>query len=652
MLQPLVTQSFTTAFIASATGKTSQAVGKRGRKAWEQEARKTQGGGILWKFSSLDEKVKEKVALAVMAEHSTTETANPEVSKAHEAFMAAQWAEFEKKPNSVKDRAAYRYELLFEAWQLHLHGATLTKAFALVAEQHGESVGNLRNWYYGVGQKPGVFNVDPKDWLPILADRYKGRVKHAPCTEKAWEYLLKDYLRREKPSFSMCYERLTRIAEAQSWEIPSERTLRRRLHQKFTPAERDYARDGDLRHAYPYQERKRDTFYAGEAVSGDALNFDGLHVFDENGEVFTPRVWFFEDIHSGKILAWEADVSENADMFRKAFYNLTGITLPRWMTLDNTRAASNKSLGGQMARNRFTNKATDPVGILKLMGVEVHRTNPDKDQTSSGSNPSERAFGKGGLHERMRAWPAFIGRGTGMNNPIPFSEFLEALPHVVAEHNAKSGRTGGICNGRSFDEVFAASYQASNVRKPSESLRNLLLYSQESCKVGPDGTVRIKAGQGETKHRYYADFLAHYAGEYVAVMFNPDSLSEPVTIYDLNGRHLGIADWLPSVAFNDTETARRHAKNRARRNKAVKKAVQAGQAMSNDEFKMLNATVPVSETSEPTRLTTVISPQEVEARLSGKHKVSPERQRQLRENMRKNINAMGDEDSYPFAAQA
>lgn len=653
MMQPLSAQSFSTAFIASALGRTPQAVMKRARtKAWKEEKHKTQGGGSLWQFSSLDDEAKQQVTLAALTQRKAAESANHEVDSAHEAYMAAQWAGFEQKPNSVKDRAAYRYELLFEAWQLHLHGVTLTKAFTLVAQQHGESVGNLRNWYFGSKNRAGVRGVDPKDWLPILADNYKGRVRHALCTEKAWEYLLKDYMRREKPSFSMCYERLKRIAEAQSWQIPSERTLRRRLYKNFGPAERDYARHGDLRFAYPYQKRSRDTFYAGEAVSGDALNFDDLHVVNEaSGEVFTPRVWFFEDIHSGKILAWEADVSENADMFRKAFYNLTAITLPSWLTIDNTRAASNKSMGGQMARNRFTNKATDPVGILKLMGVEVHRTNPDKDQACSGSNPSERAFGIGGLHQRMRAWPAFIGRGTSMHTPITFTEFLEALPHVVAEHNAKTGRTGGICNGRSFDEVFAASYQAHPVKKPSPALRNLLLYSQESSKVGKDGTVSIKAGQGESKHRYYADFLARYAGEYVAVMFNPDSLSDPVTIHDLNGKRLGIADWLPSVAFNDTETARRHAKNRARRNKAVKIQVKAAQAMSNDEFKMLNATVTATELPEPAHSTTVLSQQEVEARLSGRHKISAERQRQLIENMNKNITALSDEE-YIFAKQA
>lgn len=651
MQQPLSAQSFSTAFVATALGISPQAVVKRARrKGWKEEAHKIQGGGSLWRFPELDEEAKVKVAAAALLARPVA--SNPTVTAAHASYLVTQWAGFELKPNSAKDRAAYRYELLFEAWQLHQHGMTLTKAFVLVAEQHGEKVGNLRNWYFGTKQKQGVRGIDPKDWLPVLADNYRGRVRHAACDDKAWEFLLKDYMRRERPSFSMCYERLQRVAAVQGWNIPSERTLRRRLKREHEPAEITYAREGSLKYAYPFQQRRRDVFYAGEAVCGDALNFDNIHVLDEEtGEVFTPRVWFFEDIYSGKILAWEPDASENSDMFRKAFYNLTGIVLPQWMTLDNTRAASNKSMGGQMARNRFTNKATDPVGLLKLMGVDVHRTNPDKDQTSSGSNAIERAFGRGGLHERMRAWPAFIGRGTGMNNPISYAEFIEALPHVVAEHNAKSGRVGGICNGRSFDEVFAASFNASTTRMPSEALRNLLKYSQETGKVARDGTISIKAGKGETKHRYYAEFLVHLAGEYVSVMFDPDNLSASVGVYGLDGKHLGSADSMPAVAFNDTKTAREHAKNRARRNKAVKKAAQAAQAMSNAEFKMLNATVPAADIPQPARTSTLLSPHEVQERLSP-NKVDPERMRQLKENLHKNINALNDEESYPFAALA
>ncbi len=647
MLQPLSSQSFSTAFIASALGVSPQAVVKRARKkGWKEEGHKTQGGGSLWHFADLDQDAKAAVTIIYLQSQPIQQ--DIAATAARDVYLEAQWELFEQKTTKSKDRAVYRYEILYEAWQLHQHGVTLAKAFALVANQHGESVGNIRNWYFGTSHKQGVRGVDPKDWLPILADNYRGRIRRAHCDEKAWEFILKDYMRREQPSFAMCYERLERVAAEQNWVIPSERTLRRRLSKRHAPAEIAYARKGNLQLAYPYLERNRNAFIAGEAVAGDALNFDSIYVVHEDtGEIFTPRVWCFEDIYSGKILAWESDVSENSDMFRKAFYNLTDITLPRWMTIDNTRAASNIGMGGQLPRNRFASKDTEPVGFLKMFGVDVHHTNPDKDQTSSGSNPIERAFGIGGLHRRMRAWPAFIGRGTSMKKPIPYAEFLAALPQVVAEHNAKTGRVGGVCNGKSFNEVFAASFQESTARKPSETMRSLLLLSQEVARVAKDGTVSIKAGKGLTKHRYYSDVLAHYTGEYVSVMFNPDSLSDAARLYDLNGKFLGIAEWMPSVAFNDTETARRHAKQRARRNKAVKKSVAAAQAMSNDEFAMLNASVPASGLPIPQRLNTMLSDSEVQFRLSGK--VSQSRQQQLHENLQKNIAARHSDDALPFA---
>lgn len=271
MLQPVSARSFSTAELAGVLGISPQAVVKRARrKKWTAEARKIQGGGCLWQCASLDEEAKHKVTVAVISGHRAQEIPNPAVTEARTVYVESLWDSFNEKPNSVKDRAAYRYELLFEAWMLHQSGTTLTRALVLVAEKHGESVGNLRNWYFGTKGKQGVRGVDPKDWLPLLADNYKGRVKRADCHPKAWDFLLKDYLRQEQPSFSMCYERVARVAAQQGWVIPSERTLRRRLKQEHGPAEIRFARTGSLRYAYPDQERRRDAFLAGEAVSGDA----------------------------------------------------------------------------------------------------------------------------------------------------------------------------------------------------------------------------------------------------------------------------------------------------------------------------------------------------------------------------------------------
>lgn len=653
MLQPVSARSFSTAELAGVLGISPQAVVKRARrKKWTAEARKIQGGGCLWQCASLDEEAKHKVTVAVISGHRAQEIPNPAVTEARTVYVESLWDSFNEKPNSVKDRAAYRYELLFEAWMLHQSGTTLTRALVLVAEKHGESVGNLRNWYFGTKGKQGVRGVDPKDWLPLLADNYKGRVKRADCHPKAWDFLLKDYLRQEQPSFSMCYERVARVAAQQGWVIPSERTLRRRLKQEHGPAEIRFARTGSLRYAYPDQERRRDAFLAGEAVSGDALRFDKLTVFDEEtGEVFSPVVWFFEDIYSGKLLAWDADTSENSDMFRRAVHKLTNITLPRYMCIDNTPAAANKCLTGQVkGRHRFTNKSADPVGLLPLMGIDVHFTNPDQTQSSPGAKPQERAFGIGGIHERMRNWPAFKGRGTSLANPIPYAEFLAALPQIVAEHNAKTGRRGGVCNGRSFDEVFAAGFSEVTARKPSEKHRSLLLHHQEVCTVSRDGTVRLNAGKGDGKHRYYGEVLARCIGEKVAVLFNPDNLSSAVSIFTLTGKYLGTAEWMPSVAFNDTKTAREHAKNKARRNKAVRLATKAAQRMSDLEYKQLNVTATPGAIPNPACTITTLAPSELRDMLA--KPVDPETAKRLHENLHRNISALHDGENYPFAAHA
>lgn len=637
MLLDLYNQTFTTAQVAEMMNVSPQAVNKRSKLyGWKRTASTTQGGGFVWLFKSMDQETRERISRAAIRTYQAANPSDPE----EERKLAEKWQEFDKKCGSIKERAFEKQRILMDALDLHHAGTPLTKAFEAVAQVHGVTVGSLRNWYYGCNGKQGVRHIaDPKDWAPFLADDYKGRVARAKCDETAWEFLKKDYLRKESPSFLSAFRRLERAAAIYNWIIPSARTLSRRIVGEFTYAVIYFMRTGKLFNDYPDQVRRRDSFGPGEAVTGDALSFDRVHVFDElTGEVFNPRVWFFEDIHSGKILAWESDKTENSDMFRRAVYNLTADILPRYMCIDNTRAAANKCLTGQVpGRHRFTNKDTDPVGLLKLLKIDVHFTNPDHEVTTPGAKFIERAFGRGGIHSSMREHPALIGRAT-FKKPIPYSEFLKLLPEVVAEHNARRGRTGGLCNGRSFDEVYADGLRrGGSIRTASPELRRLLLCSQESCKVSPQSTVSLKAGKGENRHRYYSEALSKYANDYVAVLFNPKAMSEPVSLYTRDGNYIGEATWLPTVAFNDTRAAREHAKHKARHAKLIKKAATEAIRISDLEFNQLNAPVEQGRMPEASRITTVLSPVEIEKKCSGKSNISAEQRESFYNNLLKNL---------------
>lgn len=633
-------QTFTTAKAAALMSVSPQAVIKRAKsRNWKAAPAKTQGGGNVWYFSAMDGDAQQRITAAAIRDHKP-EPPDPETGRAKEGHLAELWEEFDRKPASVKERAFFRAGLLIDVVKLHEGGATLKAAFTAVAQANSVSAATLRNWYFGIGGKEGVRGHDSKDWAVFLMDRHKGRIVKADCDEIAWEFLKKDYLRREQPSFRSCYRRLERAAIAHGWIIPSERTLKRRINAEFTKAVIDYLRTGKFVNPYPDQVRRRDSMPPGYAVSGDGLCFDSIKVYDTGtGEVYSPYVWPFEDIYSGKILSWAGDKTENSDLFRKSLYNLLGVLLPQYVCVDNTRAASNISLMGQeLGRHRFGRKAHHPVGMMKLLGIDVHFTNPDHEVASPGTKPIERAFGIGGLHSEAREHPLLMGRGTE-KNPIPDTEFFDViLPEIIAAHNARTGRGGGVCNGRSFDQVFSEGIQHVSLRQASSQLRRLLLCKQESCKVSKQGTVTLKSGQGYGKHRYYGECLVPYEGENVAVFFNPENLSEQVAVYDLNGKLIGYADWLQTVAFNDTKAAREHAKHKNRYKKLVKESAKEAKRMSDLEFRQLNVTPPADEKPIPARTITVLAQPEIRDMVS--KPLDTETMNKFRQNMHRNIAAM------------
>ncbi|MDN4346322.1 transposase, partial [Citrobacter freundii] len=55
--------------------------------------------------------------------------------------------------------------------------------------------------------------------------------------------------------------------------------------------------------------------HAMEWINGDGYQHN-VFVRWFNGEIIRPKTWFWQDVHSRKIVGWRADVSENSDSIR------------------------------------------------------------------------------------------------------------------------------------------------------------------------------------------------------------------------------------------------------------------------------------------------------------------------------------------------
>jgi len=137
-----------------------------------------------------------------------------------------------------------------------------------------------------------------------------------------------------------------------------------------------------------------------------------------------------------------------------------------------------------------------------------------------------------------------------------------------------------VCNGiLSFHEAFKRSYGNHPVKKITDAQARLFLLFPEAVRVARDGTIQLEAGAGfgVGKNRYGADVLIEYGArkQKVVARFDPQKLHDPVSCYTLDGRFICDADCLIPAGFGDTDAAREHQRNRARKIKATKKAAKA-----------------------------------------------------------------------------
>ncbi|HIC1644015.1 TPA: transposase domain-containing protein [Escherichia coli] len=504
--------------------------------------------------------------------------------EAHDYDREALWSKWDNASDSQRRLAEKWLPAVQAADEMLNQGISTKTAFATVAGHYQVSASTLRDKYYQVQKfaKP--------DWAAALVDgrgASRRNVHKSEFDEDAWQFLIADYLRPEKPAFRKCYERLELAAREHGWSIPSRATAFRRI-QQLNEAMVVACREGEhaLMHLIPAQQRTVEHLDAMQWINGDGY-LHNVFVRWFNGDVIRPKTWFWQDVKTRKILGWRCDVSENIDSIRLSFMDVVtryGIPEDFHITIDNTRGAANKWLtGGAPNRYRFKVKEDDPKGLFLLMGAKMHWTSVVAGKGWGQAKPVERAFGVGGLEEYVDKHPALAGAYTGPNpqaKPDNYGDravdaelFLKTLAEGVAMFNARTGRETEMCGGKlSFDDVFEREYARTIVRKPTEEQKRMLLLPAEAVNVSRKGEFALKVGGSlkGAKNVYYNMALMNAGVKKVVVRFDPQQLHSTVYCYTLDGRFICEAECLSPVAFNDAAAGREY-----RRQKQLKSATKA-----------------------------------------------------------------------------
>jgi putative transposase len=534
---------------------------KAEREAWVEPAQKGvwwreragRGGGIEYHLSVLPLAAQAKLSVDLSITIERVAAGAPS-----DAARLEMWTWFDRQTDVKKDAARERLLALHAVRELTDAGVAKTLAAQKIAEIRKIALSSLYAW------EKLIHRVPRADWLPFLAPRHAGQVgARVDLSPEAWDFITAEYLRPERPTISACYRRLERAAAAHGWSVPCEKTVSRKL-QALAPAMVTLARQGKdaLKAMYPAQRRDRSVLHALEVVNADFHTWDVFVRFPD-GSIDRPNMVCFQDIYSGRVLSWRIDRHPNKQAVRLCFGDLVErFGVPDHCVLDNGREFASKWItGGTPNRYRFKVKDEEPEGLLVQMGVKVHWATPYAGQ----SKPIERAFRD--MAGDTAKHPAFAGAYVGNkvtakpenygNSAVPFDTFLAVLQGEIAEHNSRTGRTGGLCAGRSFDATFDESYASASIRKASPEQRRLWLMAAEARTVD-----RVSGQLMLEGNRFWSPELHELRGQKVVVRFDPINFRLPLHVYRPDGAYLGAVPCIADVGFLDADAAREHGRNR------------------------------------------------------------------------------------------
>ena len=394
-----------------------------------------------------------------------------------------------------------------------------------------------------------VKGLGKHDWLPALLPGYKGcvgkftiKIANAELNTmlgynaEILQVFSDYYLDRDQRTYSYAYRLTTEYAEAKNLgEVPSIATLIRHLNKTFSKQVQDYRREGkeasSYKNAAPPQDRDVSMLHALEWINGDGWELSNKWIIFPGIGIYRAIIWFWQDIRSRKILAFSIDVSENSNMLRKAFrlvllnYGLGVNGKAFKVTVDNTHAASAKSMTGQMPnRRRFKQKDNEPMGLYMRLGCEYHPTLPAHGQ----SKPIEAKFrSKGMLGETLGKNPRLAGARIKEKTTITVDMLAQIVQEEVDKINKRPSESDA-CQGRSPDEVFYESLSQNIVLKPVAADLNRLLQHVTTAKANKDNGEIILF-----KNKYWQEKLAPYAGQELVVEYDPSNLYSSIAVYTM-----------------------------------------------------------------------------------------------------------------------
>lgn len=495
----------------------------------------------------------------------------------------AVWMWFDGLPDSVKDKARRNLRIIQEVEAL-IPVTTKYMAVSMIAAEKDRSERTIWNLY------SRIEGVDPADWLAHLAPRHRAtppKGTKATGSPEFYTWLKADFLRIGPHTLRSSYDRAVKLCKAHDLGYPQIRSTYRWVKENIPRVVQIHAREGaaGLARCFPPQIRDRSTLTALEGVNADCHKIDVFVKWPGIKKPVRPQIVAFQDLYSGKILAWRVDLSPNKVAVMSAFGELIETWgIPHHCLFDNGMEFANKWLtGGVPTRFRFKVREDDALGVLPQMGIKIHWATPGHGQ----AKPIERAFGD--FADRIALDPRFHGAYVGKrvdakpedygSRAVPLETFLAVVEEGIREHNARDGRNTSTVDGGSFDATFAESYAKAPIRKATPEQHRLWLMGQEVRKLHKDhGQLTLH------KNKYWADWMNEHAGERIVARFDPENLHAGVYLYTMMGEYMGMAECREKVGFFDLVGARLHARLDRQRRKAQKALLDVMRPMSVQEL--------------------------------------------------------------------